>query len=297
LVKLGYTATYRTGTRRRAAPVRPRAPRTVPPPWRPGRAPSLGTTRPKAALEVPARRPHAAWRALTRRSRTTPWTTGRFRPPPCRALLPRPAHTPRDVAIGPSVAGRHACRHKGVTAPYASRAKPRPCSCAPLVPAIGAHRGEAKSQGDRDQVARARPDSLRPLPRLLARRSKPLSRPSTARCGHCRAAAGASPHRPSPCPNFDPKPARGEPPTIFHTSHTLPGKPLAGILAGAAGSHARGPQFFLGALAQNCISNSICKLLNLVNFVENRRKSIKMQTQFCWIRSEEYCNFCYTHLV
>jgi hypothetical protein len=56
-------------------------------------------------------------------------------------------------------------------------------------------------------------------------------------------------------------------------------------------------QFFSGASAQNCISNSICKLLNLVKCVENHIKFRKMQTQLCWINCEEYYNFCCTHIV
>jgi hypothetical protein len=49
LVKLGYTAVCRTGTRRRAALVRPRALRAVPPPWRPGRVPAEAARLPKAS--------------------------------------------------------------------------------------------------------------------------------------------------------------------------------------------------------------------------------------------------------
>jgi hypothetical protein len=56
-------------------------------------------------------------------------------------------------------------------------------------------------------------------------------------------------------------------------------------------------QFFRGASVQNCNFNSIPNLLKLVKCVENRRKFRKMQTQFCWIRCEEYYNSCYTHIV
>jgi hypothetical protein len=137
------------------------------------------------------------WRALTRRARTTPWTTGRFRAPPCRALLPRPAHTPRDVVVGPSVAGRHTCRHKGVAAPLHRAPSHAPAlrPCPPSEPAAA----KPRSQGDRDQATRARLDSLRPLPRLLACRSKLLSRPSMARGGHR--------HRPPVRPLAGPLPA------------------------------------------------------------------------------------------
>jgi hypothetical protein len=55
--------------------------------------------------------------------------------------------------------------------------------------------------------------------------------------------------------------------------------------------HIASPQFFQGALAQKCFSNSICKLLKLVNSVENRRKIKKMQTQFCWFRCENTTTF------
>jgi hypothetical protein len=34
----------------------------------------------------------------------------------------------------------------------------------------------------------------------------------------------------------------------------------------------------------------------LVNCIENRRKIIKMQTQFFWIRGEKSHNFCYSCL-
>jgi hypothetical protein len=64
LVKLGYTAACRTGTRRRAAPNYPRAPPAVPPPWRPGRAPAEIVRLPKAsrASRLPSKSgpPHGA---------------------------------------------------------------------------------------------------------------------------------------------------------------------------------------------------------------------------------------------
>jgi hypothetical protein len=44
--------------------------------------------------------------------------------------------------------------------------------------------------------------------------------------------------------------------------------------------HIASPQFFQGALAQKCFSNSICKLLKLVNSVENRRKIKKCKLNF-----------------
>jgi hypothetical protein len=69
-------------------------------------------------------------------------TVGPFHASPCRSLLPRPALAPRSVAVGPSVAGKHAGRHKGVAAPL-HRARPRPRS--PPVPAIGARRGELQA--------------------------------------------------------------------------------------------------------------------------------------------------------
>jgi hypothetical protein len=50
-------------------------------------------------------------------------------------------------------------------------------------------------------------------------------------------------------------------------------------------------QKFTGTPVQNLISNSICVLLILVNYVENRRKIGKMQTQFCWIPGEKLYNF------
>jgi hypothetical protein len=49
MVKLGYTAACRTGTRRHAAPVRPHAQRAVPPPWHSGRAPAEAARLPKAS--------------------------------------------------------------------------------------------------------------------------------------------------------------------------------------------------------------------------------------------------------
>jgi hypothetical protein len=52
----------------------------------------------------------------------------------------------------------------------------------------------------------------------------------------------------------------------------------------------------LRALSQKWISNSTCDLLNLVNSVENSRKIVKTQTQFCWIHCEKYYNFCYSCL-
>jgi hypothetical protein len=61
--------------------------------------------------------------------------------------------------------------------------------------------------------------------------------------------------------------------------------------------HIASPQFFSGALALNCISNNICKFLNVVKCVKNHTKFRKMQTQFCWISGENYYNFCYTHIV
>jgi hypothetical protein len=51
-----------------------------------------------------------------------------------------------------------------------------------------------------------------------------------------------------------------------------------------------------GACAKVGFSNSTCLLMNLVNSVENRRKIIKMQIQFCWIPGEKYYNFCYSFL-
>jgi hypothetical protein len=51
---------------------------------------------------------------------------------------------------------------------------------------------------------------------------------------------------------------------------------------------------FQGPWLQNRISNSICVLLILVKFVENRRKLRQMQNQFCWIPGEKYYNFFYS---
>jgi hypothetical protein len=57
-VNLGQTGLHRSVShwkRRRAAPVRPRAPHTVPPPWHPGRVPAEAVRLPKAsrALRLP----------------------------------------------------------------------------------------------------------------------------------------------------------------------------------------------------------------------------------------------------
>jgi hypothetical protein len=51
-----------------------------------------------------------------------------------------------------------------------------------------------------------------------------------------------------------------------------------------------------GALVQSCNFNSICDLLNPVNFIDNHRKFRKMQTQFCWIPGETCYNFGYSRL-
>jgi hypothetical protein len=103
------------------------------------------------------------------------------------------------------------------------------------------------------------------------------------------------------------RPNHGHQPTLGE--HVVdPNPPPAGSAAGAAGipvsppplgsrDPITWPQIFPGASAQNCIFNSIPHFLKLVKCVENRRKFRKMQTQFFWIRCEEYYNFCYTRMV
>jgi hypothetical protein len=98
-----------------------------------------------------------------------------------------------------------------------------------------------------------------PAVRITPLRRPPPSRAPTSahRSAHLSHPAATSPEQSLPRPardsatesrrqaplrsNFDPKPARGKPRTIFHPSPILPGKLLAGILAGAAGHHAQGP--------------------------------------------------------
>jgi hypothetical protein len=118
-------------------------------------------------------------------------------------------------------------------------------------------------------------------------------------------------HHPCALPSPEPEPSRPPPPAIaerprwqlLHPNYghhpTLgehvvdpnpsPGRErrrFAGIgrsrAAPTAKGHIASPHFFPGASTQNCISNSICKLLNLVKCVENRRKFRKMKTQFFW---------------
>jgi hypothetical protein len=45
-------------------------------------------------------------------------------------------------------------------------------------------------------------------------------------------------------------------------------------------------------LGVNRILNSEAVLLKLVKSIENYRKIIKMQNEFCWIPGEEPYNFC-----
>jgi hypothetical protein len=60
------------------------------------------THRPKAASKFSPLLTPRGWTSAQR-------TTSRFCASPCRALLPRPAHAPRDVVVGLLVAGRHTC--------------------------------------------------------------------------------------------------------------------------------------------------------------------------------------------
>jgi hypothetical protein len=92
-----------------------------------------------------------------------------------------------------------------------------------------------------------------------------------------------------------PVPGRSRPPV----RQNLTGPPPAG----ARGLHCKVPSLseglsanrgcfckdlkLLGTLLQKGNFNSICALLNLVNFVENRRKIRKIQTQFCWISGKK----------
>jgi hypothetical protein len=95
---------------RRRPPLDVRAPRATS-----RGCPSPGHAPTEAASEsCPLLTPRADRPADTER------TAGSFHAP-CRSLLPRPALAPRSVAVRPSVAGKHAGRHKGVTAPRASR--------------------------------------------------------------------------------------------------------------------------------------------------------------------------------
>jgi hypothetical protein len=182
LVKLGYTATCRTGTRRRAAPVYPRAPRAVPPPWRPGRAPAEAARLPKASR------------------------TPRL---PLRSAPPRGSFAFDDRALARDHRSVRRSLHcastptKEITVLRLTLAWPRrgdrrgepPCyKTVPAMLLLAAHHilpgqrpASSSPQADGDQAALDPcPDSLGPLPRLLTCRSKPLSRPSTARGGHRR---------------------------------------------------------------------------------------------------------------
>jgi hypothetical protein len=51
-----------------------------------------------------------------------------------------------------------------------------------------------------------------------------------------------------------------------------------------------------GALLQKETPIVKAVLLIFLNCVENHRKLIKMQDQFCWIPGELYYNFCYSSL-
>jgi hypothetical protein len=160
----------------------------------------------------------------------------------------------------------------------------------------------------------------------LLRRPPPSRAPTSAhRSAHLSHPAATSPEQSLPRPardgaaeprrraplrsNFDPKPAQGKPRTIFHPAGsspeflskapaTMPKDPIAiGDFFLRVNPQSRGifvsSLIFLGAFVKSCNFNSICDLLNLVNFVENRRQIRKMQTQFCWMSGEKYYNFCY----
>jgi hypothetical protein len=51
-------------------------------------------------------------------------------------------------------------------------------------------------------------------------------------------------------------------------------------------------QKFSGTPVKNWIFNSVAVLLKLVKSGENRRKTKKLQTQFCWIPWDKPYNFC-----
>jgi hypothetical protein len=125
-----YSSFWRKSRSNRASPKQIQADATSPALQRAGAAPEravprLGVwalPRPEAALPQ-ATRPTGAASESTPSSRRAP--SGRRTPTdrrsvprlPCRSHLPRPALTPRSVAVGPSAAGNRAGRHKGVAAP------------------------------------------------------------------------------------------------------------------------------------------------------------------------------------
>jgi hypothetical protein len=219
LVKLGYTATCRTGTRRRAAPVRPRAPRAVPLPWRPGRTPAEAARLPKAS------------------------STQRL---PLRSAPPRGASSFDDRALARDHRSVRRSLHcastptKEVTVLCLTPAWPRrgdrrgEAPCYKTVSAMlllaahhilpGQRQASSSPQADGDQAAlEPRPDSLGPLSRLLAHRSKPLSRPSTARGGHRR----RSPVHPLAGPLPAPTERTNRPPGTGRPSPTHARPPMA----------------------------------------------------------------------
>jgi hypothetical protein len=130
---------------RRAPPLAPRHGRRRP--RLPGRAPAeathlQGAAHPKGPLKFsPCHAPRDP--SPDAHHPSDRWSV---RASPCRALLPRPAHAPRGVAVGSRVASRHAGHHKRPL-PFASRAEPRPRSCPPPCPPLGPPLGPRAGTG------------------------------------------------------------------------------------------------------------------------------------------------------
>jgi hypothetical protein len=114
-------------------------------------------------------------------------------------------------------------------------------------------------------------------------------------------AAAARHHRQRLHPDQTLKPMCGEPLAPLPNFPGRSPRRSRRNLASRATGHGQGPHCLAPirsrGLSAKCISNSVCKLLKLVKFVENRRKFRKVQTQFFWIRGEDYYIFCYTHMV
>jgi hypothetical protein len=226
-----------------------------------------------------------------------PWTSG-----PSPVLLPgapaevrvrisrEPAHTPKpSPAAAPAFKGR---RTAGSRTPLHAVVLPMHAPAPERPPAL--------ARAARPCAAQQFPQSL---PTAQHHRALP-SRPERHQAEGCRGQPPGAP--PAAVPRRYPTHLRPQNRTLVlprsfpRPSPAARTSELAGFCPPAPGSrpgdYIANTKFFPGSLLQKVNSNSKTLWLVLVNFVENHRKIIQMQDQFCGVRGKLFYNFCYSGL-